>query len=252
MKLKDMKKEYMRPEMRLVKAKAKELMFAGENHLTLIFSLLLITASAVVPLFVFSLIYEFYPYFVTDVAMLLMELLVVPPMLFGLVSMANKMAEGERCVLTDLFVGFSDFKTYRRSLFSFVAFLVILVIFACPIAVPFVVAHLMRSASVGEGLILAEMIVGVVITSPLSIWLFCRMSIAPILNVKGEGVFRSTKRSFILTRKKGIKLVCFALRFIPLLFVSIVAVFVPMLIYTAPYLLCVWAVGAKMICENNE
>ena len=252
MKLKDLKKEYTHPKMRLVKAKAKELMLSGANHLTLIFSLVLIAVSATVPLYVFSLIYDFYPYVAVDIAMMVMEVLVMAPLLFGLVSMSAKMADGEACRPADLFEAFSDFKTYKRSLVFFIVFALILALLVSLVALPFVAAYLMRNAGMHDALIIAVTVAGVIATAFVSILSFCRMSIAPILNAKGESVLASIKGSFMLTKKKGIKLVCFALGFIPLVLISVVAVFVPMLIYTAPYLLCVWTVGAKMIMENNE
>jgi hypothetical protein len=235
-----------------VKAKAKELMFSGENHLTLIFSLIVISVSAVIPLFVFSLIYTFYPYIVIDIAMMAMEFFVLAPLLFGLLSLITKMADGERVHLTDLFEGFSSFKAYTRSLCLGLVSVIIVALLVLFVSLPLMASSWMKSAGLPAWICYSAGIVGTVVTSVIAILSACRMCLFPIFVAKGNGIYLSFTRSLLCTRKKTAEILMLALSFLPLVIVSALMVLVPMLIYTAPYLLSVWAVGAKTICENNE
>ena len=238
--------------MRLAKAKAKELMLSGENHLTLIFSLIIIAVSAVIPLFVFYLIYEFYPYAWVDAAMIAMEFFVLSPLLYGITSLVSGMADGENCRITDLFEALSGWKAYRRSLKFGAASVISTALLLLLAGLPLIASEWMESAGLPVWSSAIVGIAGALVSFPTVLWLCCRASLFPILAVKEHGSFQAIRRSFMLTRKKGRKLMLFALGFLPLVLVSVLAVFVPMLIYTAPYMLCVWAIGVKMICENNE
>lgn len=252
MKLKNLINKYKHPSMRLVKAKAKELMLSGENHLTLIFSLVVTAVSVIIPLCVFSLIYELCPYAWVDAAMLLTEYLVLSPLLYGITSIASGMADGEDRRIVDLFEAFSSLKMYKRSLKFGLAVIVAAAALSLLAGLPLTVSGWLESAGLPKWVAVIVGIAGTLASAPTALWLFCRASLFPLLMVREYGVFWAIKRSFVLTKGKGAELFLFALGFLPLVLVSVLAVFVPMLIYTAPYMLCVWAIGAKTIRENNE
>ena len=238
--------------MRLIRAKAKEVMLSGENHLTLIFAIIVTAVSAIMPLFIFSLIYEFYPYVWVDVAMMLTELLVLSPMLYGITSIASGMADGDKALINDLFEGFSSLKRYKRSLKFGLAVIIVAAVLVFFAGLPLIVLGWLGNAGLPGWVATLVGLVGTLISAPVALWLFCRVSLFPLLMIREYGVLWAIKRSLVLTRGKGAELILFALSFLPLILVSVLIVFVPMLIYTAPYMLCVWAIGAKTIRENNE
>ena len=248
----DPKNKYKHRRMRLVNAKAKELMLSGENHLVLIFALIVIGVMAVFPELLLSMIYGFIVYPYADIAMAVLGFFLISPLFYGLLYMVSNMADGERCDLHELFDAFASARRFLRSISLGLALLLTAAISVLLIALPIAASEWLEEAGAPQWLAALEGIVGTVMASAVVLLLTCRMSLFPMLAVKEEGVFRAIARSFVLTKGKTFKLVRYALGFLPLVIVSILAVLVPMLIYTAPYMLCAYAIGVKMICENNE
>lgn len=238
--------------MRLVKAKAKELMLSGENHLMLIFSIIIIGVTAVMPQLVFSIIYGLFIYPWADVLTAALTFLLVLPIVFGLLSMVKRMADGEKCVISDLFECFCSAEAYFRSLALGFGLVLVAALNAILLAIPFVLNEWLISLPVDMWISDAVSAAALLVALALAFLIDCRLSLFSMLFVQGEGVFRAMAHSVSLTKGRTLRLAVYGLSFLPLVMISIVAVLVPMLIYTAPYMLCAYAIGAKMICENNE
>ena len=234
--------------MRLIKAKAKELMFSGENHLLLIFSLVIIGASLFIPQLIFAMIYAFYPYLWVDIALAVFTFLLAAPLLCGLLRMVWRSANGERCTIADLFEPFCTPFEYFRSVLITLLIAAILAAEVLIIIVPEVVTDMMLDTWIAHSVgFFGSLIVlfGLLVLNS-------RIFIFPMLAAGGEKIFPSIAHSFRLTKGKTFRLLGYRLGFFPLLIVSILGVLVPLIIYTAPYMLCAYAIGVKTMCENNK
>ena len=89
---------YKHHRMRLVKSRARELMLAGENHLLLIFSLLIIGTTAIIPQLIFGIIYAFYPYLIVDIACVVFTALLIAPLVYGVLRLVWRSANGENAL----------------------------------------------------------------------------------------------------------------------------------------------------------
>ena len=238
--------------MRLVKEKAKELMLAGENHLLLIFSLLIIGTTAILPRFIFSVIYAFYPYIAVDIALVVFTILLIIPLWYGLLRVAWRSANGEKCTITDLFEAFRSFEVYLKSFLISVATVIIAAVEVMLILVPIAISETMIDLAVKPLIADAVGIVGVLAVLLGLLLLNSRIMLFPMLAASGEKVFRSIGRSVKLTKGRAFRLLWYRMCFVPLVIVSVLGVLVPMIIYTAPYMLCAYAIGTKMMLENNN
>lgn len=238
--------------MRLVKAKAKELMLARENHLLLIFSLIVIGVTEILPQMVFSIIYAFFPYLIVDIALIIVSVLFIAPLLYGVLRISFRLANGEDCTIADLFEAFYSSEDYWRSILAAIVLLVIAAaetaLLAIPVALADTLAGVMTNVWVSD-------IIGIVGLLGVLFGLLLlngRMLLFPMLVAKGNGVWRAMELSLSMTRGKTLKILGYSIGFLPLVAVSVILVLVPMVIYTAPYMLCVYAIGVKMMCENNN
>lgn len=252
MKRSDPKNEYKHQRMRLVRAKAKELMLSGENHLCLIFSLIIICVTAIIPWLLYGLVYYEVVFPLPEIALALAEIILVFPLLYGLLHITKDMAEGKKNDFRELFCAFSSSEGFFRSIALGIVIALMTAASVLLVALPVAISDWMITLGVPQVLATLECVVGIAGVCVLLALLCCRMSLFPMLVAGGAGVFSAIARSFALTRGKTFKLLRFAIGFLPLVLVSVVAVFVPMLIYTAPYMLCAYAIGVKTICENNE
>ena len=64
---------------RLVKAKAKELMLSNENHIKLILAIIIAFTTAVMPIMMLSVIYDYISDDVYNVAFIVLEVLLTAP-----------------------------------------------------------------------------------------------------------------------------------------------------------------------------
>lgn len=250
--VKNGKNKYKHQRMRLCKLKAKELMLSGENHLLLIFSLMILGATAIILQLIFSMIYAFFPYLMVDVALYVMTFLIEAPLVYGILRVVWRGADGEKCTIADIFEAFYTIGEWWRAILIFIIILIIAAAEIFLLAIPLSASEWMAELSISVKLADSLGVVGFFAVLFGLALLNCRMSLFPMIAVKGLGVFKAIRCSFSLTKGRTFRLWGYHLGFVPLLIVSALAVLVPMLIYTAPYMLCVYAIGVKMMCENNN
>ena len=236
----------------VIKLKARELMLSGENHITLILAIIVATVTAVAPIMILNMIYMWISQGVMDTLLFAFWAFITAPICMGILRLACLMAKRQSTSLTELFYGFSSFRTYVKYLGIAI---VSLLVFLLPV-VPIILAALLRV--ILAKLVSVEWILNAtewatfIISELLAIWLSCRLSFYSALAVSGNRVFRPLRQSFWRTRKKTRKTLRLWLSFLPLAFVSIIAILVPMVIYTLPYMLCAYALCALDIIENNQ
>lgn len=239
--------------MRFVKSEAKELMLAGENHLLLIFSILIVGVTAVVPQYLFGLIYMFFPYAFVDKLLLALTCILEAPFVYGLLRIAMRISNGERCTLADLFEAYSSIGEFWRSLVLVASVILVSCIETFAIALPIAVANVLKSSATTSELAATVIkIVGVVAVGIVLLWFNSRILPFPMLYAKGSGIFGAIGRSLRITKKRSFDVLCLQFSLLPLVAVSVIAVLVPLIIYTLPYLICIYAIGVNELCENNN
>ncbi len=236
---------------RLIKAKAKELMLAGENHLNIILALITVSSAAVAPVLICSMLYGQLGEVLYTLLLLSMELFLVSPMVFALLGMVRAMAKGERSPFSVVFSPYGSIKEYLKSLMMSLisAILLLMMIFGVAMLVGTAASLFNKEMAVVEAVLSA--FVGLIITV-LSVLLTFRLMVVPALVSDGVGLLRSVKRSFAATKRKGFRMLYLMLGLFPLTLISIIAVCVPLYVYTLPYLLCVYSVGVDALMKNNE
>ena len=243
---------YKHHRMRLVKSRARELMLAGENHLLLIFSLLIIGTTAIIPQLIFGIIYAFYPYLIVDIVCVVFTALLIAPLVYGVLRLVWRSANGEKCTIADLFEAFYTLEDYFRSFLLLLWTLLIAAIEVILLILPIAINEWMIDLAVKPLIADAVGIVGF-FGVLFGLLLFnSRIILFPMLTASGERVLRSIGRSVRITKKKAFRLLGYRISCLPLLIISVLGVLVPMIIYTAPYMLCAYAIGTKMMLENNN
>jgi len=236
---------------RLIKAKAKELMLTGENHINILLGLIAVSSAAVAPMLICSMLYDQLGDALYTLILLAMEFFFVLPMVFALIGMARAMSKGERVPFSKVFSPYASIKEYLRSIAMSLVATVILVImmFGVAIVIGSVPSFFEEEPRIVETAIGA--IIGIIATA-LSVFLAFRLAAMPALLADGNGFWRSVKLSFSVTRKKCLRMLGIMISFLPLTAISVLAVCVPLYVYTLPYLLCVYSVGVDEMINNNE
>ena len=103
---------------RLIKAKAKELMLAGENHINIILALIAVSSSAVAPVIICSMLYDQLGEVLYTVLLLSMEFFLISPMVYALIGMVMAMTRGEKVAFSKVFSPYGSVKEYFRFLTS--------------------------------------------------------------------------------------------------------------------------------------
>ncbi len=237
---------------RLLKAKGRELLFSGENHISLLLAILAVGVTAALPIAVSGMFYPFVSDGIYTLILLGLEFLFLSPLLTSVSRMSMRMSSGERVRFYEVFDDFSSVRTYLRSIaFS----LVETVIFALTLFLAIMVAYFFSNdaaESFGNSIVpLALAAVVGTLSVMLVIFMIRLIPARAIFAMKGK-VFSSIKTALKLTRKKTFKIVCIFITLLPLIFISVALVCLPLLIYTAPYMICIYGLATEKLLENNK
>ena len=236
---------------RLINAKAKELLFADQNYITLILAVIVFALALILPLIAYYIAYGLVNENYLILFFLLIEFFVTFPLVFGIVRMVGLASEKFDMGLAEVFYAFGSAKKYFR-----VIFLGFIQIFK----------HL---TPISLGCILAHLVIYVFkIRSDISIWVIIAFAVAvyalflPLVSkfyavnllatADDLGVIKSVRLSWSYTRKNIRFLIAFSIKTIPLLIVSIAAICVPLVIYTMPFLFCAYAVNCRKLIQMQK
>ena len=236
----------------IVKLKARELMLSGENHITLILAIIVAGVTAIAPIMSLNMIYMWMSQSVMDALCFAFWTLILLPICMGVLRLACLMAKRQGASSIDVFFAFSSFKTYVKYIGIGIVSLLIFLLPVVPIGVAALLRVLLAKLVSVEWILNTAALVSLAATELLAIWLSLRLSFYSALALTGNSVFRPLRQSFWKTRKREGRTACLWLSFLPLALVSIIAILVPMVIYTLPYMLCAYALYALDILENNQ
>ena len=239
-----------RKRSRLISAKARELLFADENYITLILTIIVFAVVFMLPLIVYlaygsvnenSLILAFW----------LMEFFLAFPLLFGIVRIVGLASKKADIKLMDVFYAFVSVRKYFK-----VIFLGFIQIFKhlTPISIGYILAHLV----VYIFKIRSDLSIWVVIVFALTVYalflpLISKLYTVNLLTMADDvGVIRAIKLSWSYTRKNVLFLIAFSTKTIPLIMISIAAICVPLVIYTIPFLFCAYAVNCRKLIQTQK
>lgn len=245
-------KKIIKPKANLLRSKAKELMLSGENHIKLILAVIIIFASGVVPILISNMVYNYIEAPWADILLIAFEGLLVIPLWLGILRMATLMAKKNTVSVSDLFFAFSSVRAYFKFLLVGV---ISLILFVLPIILLiFIIGLIMTMEIVGAIELIAQVAVLAFFIALLlpSIWLCCRASLFSALAVNEKGVIKPFFKSIKKTKRKATEIFVSFVGMFPLLIISVLAILLPLVVYTLPYMLCMYAIGAENLIENNE
>ena len=243
-----------RKRTRPIIAKARELLFADGNYVALIFSVMIFALALVLPLVAYYLAYGYVEPTLLFVSLIVLELLVAMPLLFGMFRIAGLASDRVATGLFDLFYAFTSVGSYFK-----VLLLGFIQIFkhATPISVGYILARLVIYAFKLPIEEMSYLVILFVLASYFAcLPLVCRLyAVNMLVMADGVGVIKAVKLSWKYTRANKSFLIVFSLKMLPLLMISIAAILVPLLIYTAPLLFCAYSVICRKLIlslkQNN-
>ena len=240
-----------RKKSKLINAKARELLFANGNYITLLFAVIVFAVALILPFIAYYIAYGSINENVLILIFLLIEWLLSFPLLFGIIRISGLASKKADTGLIDIFYAFESVKNYFR-----VIFLGFIQIFKhlTPFSLGFILAHLtVYIFKIPSDLAIWVVIAFSVIVYTLFLPLICRFYTVNILAVSdGVGVIKAIKLSWGYTRKNERFLIAFSLKMIPILIVSIAAICVPLVIYTIPFLFCAYAVNCRKLILSQK
>ena len=237
---------------RLIKAKAKELLLADENYITLIFANIVSAFAVVLPFIAYYILYGFIDENYLILAFLMIEIFFSFPVSFGMIRVAGLAQKKSDAELVCVFHSFVSIKNYFKVIIlGFIQIFKHLI----PILLGSVLAHLIvYLCKIPGDLSIWVIIAFVLVIYGLFLPLIGRFYLVNFLAVADDmRIGKAIKLSWGYTRKNVRFLIAFSLKMIPLLIVSIAAICVPLVIYTVPFLFCTYAVSCgKLILSQKQ
>ena len=224
------------------KSRAKQFMLSGGNYMTLVFAVVLCVPPLVLSYFLASLISQYTLPWVPFAVLAIMAATLFAPMALGAVRVAVSLYCGGENPLAEMFFAFSSYGVYFKTLFLALVQAVKLALAYLP---PFLV--FMLTGSLVYKLFPAYSIVATAVATVLAIVTFVAMDF--VLSWFNGVMFYSFAdgdvdviggiRLSVKNREWSLwGAVSMKLRSVVLIVISIIPLFLPFFLYTAPYLLC--------------
>ncbi len=236
---------------RLISAKARELLFADENYITLILTVIIFAVALILPLIAYYIAYGSVNENYLILAFLSMEIFLAFPLLFGIVRIAGLASKKADVELMDVFYAFGSVKKYFKVIFlGFIQAFKHLT----PISLGCILAHLV----IYIFKIRSDLSIGVIIVFALTVYalflpLISKLYAVNLLTMADDvGVIKAIKLSWGYTRENVRFLIVFSTKMIPILIISIAAICVPLVIYTMPFLFCAYAVNCRKLIQTQK
>lgn len=238
--------------LKIIREKSRELLLSHENHLNFVFAIVLFGVSLILPFMAYALYYNAMGKVVSLVILILTEILLALPVLSGVYKIIGKALNKREWGLSEVFFAFSStrnyFKTLLLSLFTIIKYITPI---SCGIIAGSVSDAILRRLNI---------LYGVVAVAKLSVAFLTILLFLPLVNrfyavsylVLSEdmSIVKSIGTSWRATKGKTLKLISVSISFVPVALVSVAALCVPMVVYTAPYLICVYSlISMKTVWE---
>lgn len=239
---------------RSLKRKARELLYAGQNHLELIISIIIAVTFCVVPIVACYLASEVIDENVLDILLMAIEIFISIPLFSGIYRMIGLAFKNKEYGLIDIFWAFSSIKNYFKVIFmNFISFLKTIT----PLSIGFILStvaveilgnlNIMHELAVAIGGMI--MAVEVLLFLPLCSRFY---AVRFLVTVEYCGVIQAVKYSWRLTKRNSVKLTLLNISLWPIALVSVVALLVPFIVYTLPFLICVYTVVCGKLVRADE
>lgn len=241
-------------KIRLLKSKARDLLFAGQNHLQFILAFIIVATFCVIPIVTCYLAGELFDEAAITVILLVIEIFVAFPLFSGIYVMVGNASRNKEYGLIDIFFAFSSIKNYFRVIFmNLICFLK----YVTPLSIGFIVytvaAEILGSFNVPHELALAVggiiMTVVIVLLLPLCSRFY---AVRFLVTVEDLGVIKAVKRSWQITKRNSLKLIFLNISLLPIAILSVAALLVPFVMYTFPFLMCVYSVTCGKLLRADE
>lgn len=232
-----------RRENAVVRSRARELLFSGGNYITLVLALAL-CAPPFVLVYVLSATVAAYTVLWVPYAMLfILAFLVAVPMVLGAVRVAVAIYGKSENPLSEMFFAFSSPWVYLRTLALAVILIAKLTVSVLPaLTVKSFVFAALRSVNVMTDLAsLLGVIAGVMIFVLLEALLARFQGLLFFAFADGGvEVLKAVDRSWRHCKGRTLQSLKLWLWFVPLVIISALPVCIPLILYTVPYMLCVY------------
>ena len=239
---------------KILKSKARELLFAGRNYFELILAFIITTTFCIVPIVICYLTSELFDELYITVLLLAIEIFISLPLFSGIYRMVGMAVQNQGHGLIDIFYAFSSIKTYLKVIFmNFISFLK----YVTPVSVSFIVSSV-AAEILGSFNVLHEVAVAIgIILMTVVLLLFlpvCSRFYAVRFLVMTEdlGAIKALNSSWRITKHKAVKLTFLNISLMPLTVLSMAALLVPFVMYTFPFLICVYSVTCRKLFRADE
>ena len=220
-----------------IASRSRQLLFSGGSYITLVLTLVMCAPPAVLTYMLAALISEFTMPWVPYAVMAALGFFIFLPMAVGAVRVAVAIYCGGDNPISELFFAFSSYGTYLRVLcLTLIQALKLAVSLGIPVAAFNMLCRVLPKLLNGRAEVLAALISAVLfvlielIMSPLRGSLFCALADGDVRPIKGLV-------SAVKSRRRSLRESFVRLTLVILILVSALPLGIPLLLYTAPYLL---------------
>lgn len=235
-----------RKRSRLISAKSRELLLSDENYITLIFAVIIFAFAIILPFIAYYMAYGAADGVLIFALFIFIELFVSVPILFGSFRIAGLASKKADMGIVDVFFAFCSIKNYFRAIIlSFIHIFKIIT----PLSIGYILAYaVINIFNIPNEWSTWVTVAGLAASFVLFLPLILRFYAVDLLvTADDEGVINAIRLSWGYTRKNIAFLLKYSLKMLPLLIVSIVAVCVPLLVYTLPFLFCAYAIVCRKL-----
>ena len=222
---------------RVLRSRARELLFSNENYMIAVISLIACGASVALPYMLFVLVADFVNINAAYAFFVILELLTAAPMMLGTVKVACSMTGGCEVSISDTFFAFSSLAAYVKSLIVVLLQIAKLALeFGGAVAFMRLVDLVPLAKDVRTVLSIVAAFVGFWIVRTVLSRFYGFLYF--VLTDDEMNIVRAVLQSVRICRGRLVSTVGFRISTLPTVLISAIPLGLPLLLYAIPYKLC--------------
>ena len=240
---------------RAVRSRARQLLFAKGNYMTLVFALVIcmppIFLAYITPRLASDYTYEW----VTLAIMVLLEFLIGAPVMLGVVKAAVAVYKGRRAPLAEVFFAFESPEIYVKALLLAAIQLIKLVLELVPAVTVYSVIDSYPPLAPAPAVLRVPMaLLGALVALTLVKAALSRFYGILFYAFEDEelNIGRAIASSWRSCKGRTLQTVKTRFSFLPLLIISALPLGIPLFLYTLPYMLCTYAYSMAHISDRDK
>ena len=222
---------------RVLRSRARELLFSKENYMIAVISLIVCGATVALPYMLLALVADFVHINAAYAFFIILELLTAAPMMLGAVKVACSMTSGGEVSLSDTFFAFSSLAAYAKSLIIVLLQIVKLLLeLAGAFAFLSLAGLIPLTRDVRTVLSIVAAFAGFWVVRAVLSRFYGFLYF--VLTDDEMNIARAMLRSVRICKGRLSRTVGFRISSLPTVLISAIPLGLPLLLYTIPYKLC--------------